>query len=171
MKETTGEEVISGQVRPLLRSAAQFHKALGECLARYLPLMRKDWQDVPALTVKVEARLVVTVDFELKDLPHNGRRFFVNPDNEDEDTPEKIARKTVEEIYDHKADCPDCGDGAKTLRDRLREGDPTPPDEIETILFPKLAGRMRGRSRGKQGARKRQAELAGNSQSGEGQPS
>jgi hypothetical protein len=107
--------------------------------------MQECWEFVPGLTVRVEGRLMVTVDFDIKNLPHNGRRFFVNPDSEGKFTPEEIARHTVEEIYKHKATCADCGDGRKTLYDRLREGVNVPPDKLEELLFPKLAGQLRKR--------------------------
>jgi hypothetical protein len=130
-------------IRPLSRTPEEYWKAVWDHLNEYMPLMEECWYFKPDLRVEVEARLMVTVDFDLKDLPHNGRRFFINPDNEDRDTPEQIARFTVEEVYQHKAVCKECGDGSMSIQDRLHAGVKVPPDGMEEILFPVLAKKLR----------------------------
>jgi hypothetical protein len=134
---------LETDVRLMRLTPQEFLHELCEGLAGYAALMQQCWGFIPAIKVKVESRLMVTIDFDIKDLPHNGRRFFLHPANEVKLSPEDIARLTVEEIYDHKATCADCGDGSVTLPDRIRERVLVPPDPLETLLFPQLARKLR----------------------------
>jgi hypothetical protein len=125
-------------------TAQEFWQQLWNALGHWTPLMERCWSYAPGLTVRVETRLVVTVDFDLKNLPHRGRRFFILTANQDIWTPESIARFVAEEIYDHSATCPDCGwdDGWLDIQQRLDRGILVAADPLEAELFPKLAAKM-----------------------------
>jgi hypothetical protein len=132
-------------VRPLARTAGEMQRAIWDKLGPYLGAMEEAWGAAPGIVVRVEARMMVTVDFQLANLPHNGRRFFVNPDNQDTLTPEAIARHVAKEVYEHAATCPGCGHGQPTIQERLRRRINTPPTELEEMLYPKLARLLRER--------------------------
>jgi hypothetical protein len=105
-------------------------------------MMHQTWTFAPTFTVKAESRMVVTVDFDMKGLPHRGRRYFINPGNQRTWSPEAIALDVAREVYEHAADCKGCGHGQVTIQDRIARGVLTPPDALEAVLFPDLVKKL-----------------------------
>ena len=146
---------------------------LNESMEMYIDLMKKCWGEAPELEPKVEVILKVSMDFDLGDFPHKGQAFYVSPD--------KVAKKIVQEINSHRNHCNRCGVPVPHVWSR-QHGMPSrflgmknwrtgqlyteedlmlydiPPDELERKLHPMLSNRLAKRLKAKAEAEKNSPE-------------
>ena len=150
-------------------------------MVMWTDLMKKCWGEAPELEPKVEVVLKVSMDFDLGDFPHQGQVFYVSPEKEVKLSPDKVAKKIVQEINSHRNHCNRCGVpvphiwsrqyGQSTRligRKNWRTGElyteedlmlyDLPPDELERKLHPMISGRVDKRLKAKAEAEKNSPE-------------
>jgi len=136
--------------------------ALDSEMDTWVDLMKKCWGEAPELEPKVEVVLKVSMDFDLGDFPHQGQTFYVSEDKFKKLSPDKVAKKIVQEINSHRNRCDRCGvptphiwlrqhgvGGRWVGKNNWRTGKPwteediamydLPPDELERKLHPQLS--------------------------------
>ena len=144
--------------------------ALDSEMDTWIDLMKKCWGEAPELEPKVEVILKVSMDFDLGDFPHKGQTFFVSADKFKKLSPDKVAKKIVQEINSHRNRCDRCGvptphiwlrqhgvGGRWIGKNNWRTGKPwteedvamynLPPDELERKLHPMLSSKLDKRLR------------------------
>jgi len=146
---------------------------LNESMQMYIDLMEKCWGEAPELEPKVEVVLKVSMDFDLGDFPHKGQEFYVSIDKYKKLSPDKVAKKIVQEINQHRNQCNRCGVPTPHIWSRQhginngwmgqknwRTGEPwteeeiavydLPPDELERKLHPMLSSKLDKRLKSKE---------------------
>tara|TARA_Y100001951_G_C11272141_1_gene259466 strand:+ start:148 stop:684 length:537 start_codon:yes stop_codon:yes gene_type:complete len=159
----------------------KYAEELDESMQMYIDLMKKCWGEAPELNPKVEVVLKVSMDFDLGDFPHQGQVFYVSPEKEVKLSPDKVAKRIVQEINSHRNHCNRCGvpvphiwsrqHGQSTRligRKNWRTGElyteedlmlyDLPPDELERKLHPMISGRVDKRLKAKAEAEKNSPE-------------